>query len=298
MIHKDFFGFILMRLRILKLRLFYRLKIMSGEKTIESILDHKYSIARFGDGEFNLMLQHAGIGFQDKNEQLSERLKEVLFRDNPNLLVCIPGSFNCLSYRKKESKDYWKKWALSNSKQKQIVKAIWNNRGREYVFGDSQITRPYIAYKGPRVADIYFPLLKKLWDNRDILVVEGKKTCLGIGNDFFDNTKSIERIIAPEKNAFNCYDSIISTVKKHAKRNQLILLALGPTATVLAYDLSLVNIQALDVGHVDVEYEWYKAKVDERILLPGKAVNELNNGSVVEDCKDPIYLSQIIAVIN
>ena len=37
----------------------------------------------------------------------------------------------------------------------------------------------------------------------------------------------------------------------------LVLLALGPTATVLAARLVKVGVQALDVGHIDVEDMWY-----------------------------------------
>ena len=36
------------------------------------------------------------------------------------------------------------------------------------------------------------------------------------------------------------------------------LLPLGPAATVLAYDLFKAGYQAIDVGHVDVEYEWWR----------------------------------------
>lgn len=32
---------------------------------------------------------------------------------------------------------------------------------------------------------------------------------------------------------------------------------LDPTATVLAYDLAVQGFQAVDINHVDVEYEWF-----------------------------------------
>ena len=38
-------------------------------------------------------------------------------------------------------------------------------------------------------------------------------------------------------------------------KKNLILISLGPTATVLAYDLSKLGYQAIDIGHTDLEYE-------------------------------------------
>ncbi len=40
-------------------------------------------------------------------------------------------------------------------------------------------------------------------------IIEGEKSRLGIGNDLFNNSKSIKRIICPIINAFNAYDKII-----------------------------------------------------------------------------------------
>lgn len=81
-----------------------------------------------------------------------------------------------------------------------------------------------------------FSLLKKLWEDRNVLIVEGAQTRLGVGNDLFSNAKSIERILAPAKNPFDSYDKILSAIVTHCKEH-LVLIALGPTATVLATDL-------------------------------------------------------------
>ena len=35
----------------------------------------------------------------------------------------------------------------------------------------------------------------------------------------------------------------------------MVIIALGPTATVLAYDLSLKGIQSLDIGHITNVYD-------------------------------------------
>ena len=55
-----------------------------------------------------------------------------------------------------------------------------------------------------------------------------------------------------------------------------MLCALGMTSTVLAYDLAQIGIQCVDIGHLDIEYEWMKLGVLEKCVIEGKAVNEIN----------------------
>ena len=45
---------------------------------------------------------------------------------------------------------------------------------------------------------------------------------------------------------------------------------------MLAYDLAKNNIQALDIGQIDNEYEWFLHKVSKRTEIPGKRVAELS----------------------
>ena len=54
------------------------------------------------------------------------------------------------------------------------------------------------------------------------------------------------------------------------KKNKLILIALGPTATVLSYDLNKLGYQAIDIGHADIEYEWYLRKAKKKIPIKNK----------------------------
>ena len=69
--------------------------ILNSEDTLKYIIDTKSSISRFGDGEFELILGlNNNLGFQNNSQELSKRLKEVLIKDNENILICIPHSFN------------------------------------------------------------------------------------------------------------------------------------------------------------------------------------------------------------
>ena len=110
--------------------------------------------------------------------------------------------------------------------------------------------------------------------------------------------KSIQRIICPIENSFNIYDKIKKEVLKVSKK-RLILIALGPTATILSYDLYKLGYQAIDIGHVDIEYEWYLRKAKERIKIENKYVNEVSNGRKnISKIKDKNYYNQIISIIK
>ena len=128
-----------------------------------------------------------------------------------------------------------------------------------------------------------------------------KSECVSVGNDLLADAASIKRILCPAENAFSSYDDIYTTALETIPKGDLVLIALGPTATVLAYDLFLAGYQAVDIGHIDISYEWFLRGVsgpDERIPIPGKYVNEAAGGNVVEDSADEEYLSQIVASVG
>ena len=141
------------------------------------------------------------------------------------------------------------------------------------------------------------PSAQKLWDGEDVLFVEGEQTRLGVGNDLFSNARSIQRVLAPAKNAFAVYDDILRATVENGK-GKLIILALGPTATVLANDLDKYGCRALDLGHIDIEYEWFKQRATTRTPISGKFTNEAKDQGIVSECLDPTYLSQIVARVG
>lgn len=274
-----------------------RLKILTPQQTIEYIEQQHCSIARFGDGEFDMILSpDKCIGFQNNSQMLVKRLKEVLGSQDPNLLVCIPYTLNNLWGRTQFSRNFWFYWCQRDNQRKRVNDLIHSYHGADKIYGDAQISRPYIAWKTKKNADIMFPRLKGLWAGKDIIIVEGVKTRLGVGNDLFTGAKSIKRILGPATNAFDHLDEILAKIEE-VHTNELIIMALGPTATILAAELSAKGIQAIDIGHVDIEYEWYLCGAKKHDLIPGKFTNEAAQGSNVDDCDDEWYNSQIVAWI-
>lgn len=280
----------------IRLRLFYKENIMSIEKTIYYIDEKKCSIARFGDGEFNLILNNADIGFQKSTYDLSYSLEEVLKNQNNNLLICIPSTINTVRGMKKIAGEYWINWAIRE--QRRVVKLLRDNCGKSYYYGNALITRPYMDWKRSNIAQKSYPMLKRLWNNIKILIVEGEQTRLGVGNDLFENVISIKRILVPAKDAFKEIENIERCVSENYS-GELILLACGPTATILAKYFADRNMRALDIGHLDIEYEWYLQKAKGKVPIVGKYVNEAKaQDNHVVKCNDEKYNTEIIERIG
>lgn len=263
--------------------------IFEDEEAIKLILKEKKSIARYGDGEFKWMLGIKQNSFQDDDEVLKQRLLQIIKdNENKNILIGIPQAINSFSNYTYDAKLYWSIFLRKHIK----VISKYLNFNKKYI--NTNITRPYIDYKNKSGSERRFNNLKRIWDNKEVIIIEGEKSKLGLGNDLFDNTKKVERIICPSRNAFSKYNEILEFVLKQDKE-KLLFISLGPTATVLAYDLSLNGHQAIDIGHIDIEYEWFRKKTTEKVQIEGKFVNEAKNKSVVDIYgEDEKYLKSII----
>lgn len=270
-------------------------KIMDVDRTVELLLKNKKCMARFGDNEFELMCGRVRTNYQDVDAKLGERLKEVLHSQNDNLLVAIANDYGNLSqYTDKAAQDI--RSYMNRAVRRQHMELL--DLDREY--GDAYISRPYIIYRDKKKADERFKNIKKIWNEQNLLIVEGEYTRFGVGNDLLDNAMSVSRVIAPSQNAYSRYDEIVAEVRVQG-RDKLILAILGPTATVMAYDLSKENYWIIDIGQLDVEYEWYLRGVEERCNIPYKCVSEvIQYGEIVTDnTEDYIrkYKAEIVATI-
>ena len=269
------------------------LKIMNSEQTIEWVLNGK-SISRFGDGELSLILCDEAIGFQKKSDSLSKALERVLRKPDKNNLVCIPRTFIDRRDMVFRAEQFWL-WYLYMYKEK--VLKILNS---DYEYGDSLVTRFYLDYKNKAKTTERIKKLRKIWDKKRILIIEGKKTRLGVTNDLLDNAKQINRLLVPNKNAFDKYDAILEKALKIARKYDILLLSIGPTATVLVDDLSRSGVQAVDIGHIDAEYEWYRNKAKKKVAIRGKEIIETKKEGVggLTKKEEKAYKESVVGVIE
>lgn len=263
--------------------------VASIDETIQRIVSERCSISRFGDGELLLTNPHKEIGFQKGNILLAERLKEIITSNNDQHLICISDAFCNLERYNSKARRFWRTHFF-------LYDRWWSKLltpGRKYY--NTFVTRPYMDFESKEHCEKWFQNMKEIWKDRDIVFIEGEKSRLGIGNDLFNNAKSIRRIICPPRDAFDHYNEILDQAIK-LEKDVLFLIALGPTATVLAYDLYKYGYQAIDAGHVDVEYEWWRMGAKRKVKLERKYVNESPNGQSVSDAGEE-YEKQIIAKI-
>ncbi len=263
--------------------------IRSAEELMKKVIEDKISLSRFGDGELEIMQQRERPWFQVADAELSARLKEVFRCKDERIIIALSDNFGNLDRYTEVSADGIRKY-LSNGIREKLMEAI----DMTQVYYDAYVTRPYLMNKDKRYAQRIFEMFKCLWRDRDILLVEGSKSYIGIRNDLFESARKIRRIIAPCKNAFSVYDKILNSVKQYADENTLVLCSLGPTATVLAYDLAMAGIQTIDIGQLDNEYEWYLRGADEAIEVPGKCVAGLGQHYEVQIIEDEEYKKQIV----
>jgi glycosyltransferase family protein len=259
-------------------------KLMTIEQTIDEIVLNNKSIARFGDGEFGIMFGISYWRFQKTDAKLAERLREVVTSNDDRILIGINDFYGDLSHRTPQEAEGIRSY-ITPEIRAQHMELLRLDK----LYGNALITwSPTME----RVKN-----QKRIWDGKDCVFIEGDKTRMGVGNDLFDNAKSIQRILCPAESAFDNYDAILEEAKKIPK-DKTILIALGPTASVLAYDLARLGYHAIDIGHVDLAYEWLLRNGGQKIIVSNKYSNECPEGYIVEDIHDEVYDSQIIADLS
>jgi len=272
-------------------------KIMSIKKTIDRVAKEKLSLARFGDGELSWMCNIPTNTFQQSSDSLAEALMEVFLSRNKKLLVTLSSPMRKTSPFNDFCVIHWGKFVKT--------KYCYYNKfiDYSYSYGDTHTSRFYMDFKNKskrRVQPI-INNLRRIWQGRNVIFVEGAHTRLGVGNNLFDNVQSVRRIVCPDSNAFFKIDEIERAVKENYRDGDLIILALGPTATVLAYRLTeKYSFQALDLGHIDVEYIWYINGAKEKTPIVGKNVFEAKKGenALRVEFNEEKYLGEIVGKIE
>lgn len=259
--------------------------VKGTEETINTLLEQKCSMSRLGDGEF-LLIFGESINYQQYNKQLADKLTEILHSNIPNHIVCISNVFSDLTERNAENKAYWSDFLKVN--RHRCYRCIDLNK----TYYNTSATRVYKLLDDKSLAAPRFEQWKRLWKDKDIVFIEGTQTRMGVGNTLFSNAKSIRRIIGPSENAFSKSKDVLEAALR-VDGDPLFLLALGPAATVISYELAKHGKYALDIGHIDIEYEWF-LRENADVAIEGKYTNEVFGGNKVAECTNEEYLKEII----
>lgn len=260
---------------------------LNALETLDYLLKNdKCSLIRFGDGDIDILTKTGETGYQKASEALRVKMEHVLTRNQKNLLICIPAvliNFSDLDIYNDRAKFHFRNILIRFHKY--LSKVL----SKEQVYGDTQVSRPYMDTLNNEYAKTIFDGFKKLFSVKTLIVIEGEKTRLGVGNDLLDGAQQVQRVIAPAVNAFDRYEEILQKAIEVAQQKKaegctqediMFILALGSTAKLLALELSNLGYRSIDVGHLDIEYEWFLRGATQKIPIPGKYVNEAKNGNV------------------
>lgn len=150
-------------------------KVKLIDESIEEIINRKSSISRFGDGELWIICGGI-ITYQEADVNLRKRLKEILVSESKNHIVAIPDVFTDkrLSLRTNENIEFW-----NNHLKKHRVDWYLNlNLKKQYY--NTAISRFYIPIRNKEYSKKCICLLKQIWDKKEIVIIEGKGSRLGV----------------------------------------------------------------------------------------------------------------------
>ena len=263
------------------------IRVSSIDETIDALIDTDNSLVRFGDGEI-ILISGAASATQQENSELAKRLMQVLESDEDKLLVAIVDGFGNMDYLHRDSQNFWKKHFL-------IFRKDYNkycHPGKVYY--NALVSRCYYPMQDRSKCSEWFNKLKNVWKDKKVVFVEGERTHNGVENDLFSKALEIKRILCPSQNAYGVYEQIVKACLKFDK-GYLFLLSLGAAAKPLAYDLFMEGYRVIDIGNLDMEYEWYRKQAQGKITIKKHEIvgaEENQNAGYTE------YLSQICCVIQ
>lgn len=258
------------------------IKVQTIDETIEELMQTDKSLVRFGDGEIT-MIRGRSLAFQEVNSEISEGLKRILRYEHDGMMMAIPDIFGDLSIYREESSRFWKDHLLFSRK---VYEKYCN---KQKIYCNAYVSRFYYALEDKSKCGQWIEKIRQIWRDKDIVVVEGERTHNGVGNDLFDTAKSVERIVGPSTQAYEKVDGIMECCREYS-HDRLFLISLGIAAKFLVEKLFLEGYRALDIGHLDMEYEWYlhQTKAKEKIPKHDVIGEEANRNAGYHE-----YLAQI-----
>lgn len=203
--------------------------VLSRWESMEIIVREGASVARFGDGEYKQM-RNKSMRRQRHSKALAARLREILYSDVPGFYAAVlePAPVGDSA----EDLEIRKGTLVSNYR----VIAKLDRRRRL----NAWMSQAYSAE--------YIDLVKRLWHNRDVVLITNPDTREKAMNcGLFANASRVDFIGVTVTHAFSQCDAAFRQAKTRPA-GTLFILACGPTANVLAFNLHQLGFQAVDIG--------------------------------------------------
>lgn len=282
----------------------YPKNIYSPTETIQKIIDNRLSFARIGDGEFLLMFGIDNVHGNNYKE-LGKALRDICKKGSNNRCIVGINTFGLYNETNR-----WFCWYYLK-----FIKCIYENiefntfdyYGDAYAFKKSIIDKICIkelSFKKSSEDLVYLnkdivSKIKNIWFDRDIVFVINKNSLVkGDIYGLFSNVRKKDFVYIPEKGCYSEYDRILNEILLYPK-DSLIYLECGEVAALLAYRLSELGYQAIDMG------DFYK-RVSEIKKVPDKNFDEKfsiiiptmkKNIHVLDMLLDELVLDELIGEI-
>lgn len=214
------------------------LRVRTIEQTLPEIitrLGSRFAYTRFGDGELQMIDGWQGRDItQFNNEKFQKELTECFMIDHPDFLI---GNMAGVS---KEAKS-----------QPGMFEPFQNDRYLKEItarhYAAKTFYNPFVFHYLYKLEPMLWRIFKRVLSKHKVGFVGGEhlkplKSKLGI-SDF---------VVTPSTQAYNTIDEWYPQVEVIAKRNDILLLSLGPTANVVQKRLWQKNIKVgtIDLGSV------------------------------------------------
>ena len=230
-------------------------KVLTRQESLEVLQSNPKSFARFGDGEIAIMQGHS-IPFQEYDSVLAEKMFKVLKTKRDDMYVGINDNyFHAIPLDSSERERQFLRAAAPK-----LRKFFMEEFNREIQYLNACCFCGYFRYSEAVYGEI-IDVKRKLFEGRKIAIVTGESVKAKWDYDIFELAAGKQYIEAPSKNAFQEYDSILDDINRNVGRDTLLCLILGPTATVMAADLTDMGYIAWDIGHMAKDYDAYMKRI-------------------------------------
>lgn len=222
----------------------------SFEDTIRRISQERMSIARFGTGEIECLIKsnrNGWSGYQKFSNELKLSLLECIENTPANLILAIlPNPPGLIAKRNSPMKNlndieyvYYKYY--------KYITNVFDNR---LMYADSTMFLFHHWNSILSFDESFLKLtkLKSIWNGRKVVFVYSKGGRFNPSHSFFLGANNVGEVLVPNINAFDKVEENLNECLPYGMEC-LFIVSAGIAATVLVYKLSLINFQAIDIGH-------------------------------------------------
>ena len=241
----------------LKLPYFKSINVLSKEESLKLFMSNPKSFVRVGDGEINLI---KGISqpFQEYDEELAHILRLMLNqKTRDNIYICINHAYFSPQFK---YEDY---------RYRQYIRR-YGYEYRHFLLDECNLENKYLdaGMTGYPLADMqkkhddaafFFNQWKKILKDRDLVIVTGKGIWDNYSYDIFEEANSKRFIYGLPRHAWREHKKIMDEIIQVARKDDIIVFALGMAGKAMIYELTEMGYEAWDLGHLNKYYNAFKS---------------------------------------